>query len=178
LAKKINSAVFPGQQGGPLEHVIAAKAVSFKVAASAEFAERQRRTLSGARILASRLLEADVAEHGITVATRGTDVHLVLVDLREAELDGQQAEDRLHGIGITVNRNAVPMTRARRWSAPGCASAPRRWPPGASALRTRRGGRRHRPGAAAGLRRGRAACPGVRPGGSPPALPGRRGLRR
>jgi len=108
LAKKINSAVFPGQQGGPLEHVIAAKAVSFKVAASAEFAERQRRTLSGARILASRLLEADVAEHGITVATRGTDVHLVLVDLREAELDGQQAEDRLHGIGITVNRNAVP----------------------------------------------------------------------
>jgi glycine hydroxymethyltransferase len=108
LAKKINSAVFPGQQGGPLEHVIAAKAVSFKVAASPEFAERQRRTLSGARILASRLLEADLAEHGITVATRGTDVHLVLVDLREAELDGQQAEDRLHGIGITVNRNAVP----------------------------------------------------------------------
>jgi glycine hydroxymethyltransferase len=108
LAKKINSAVFPGQQGGPLEHVIAAKAVSFKVAASPEFAERQRRTVSGARILASRLLETDVAEHGITVATRGTDVHLVLVDLREAELDGQQAEDRLHGIGITVNRNAVP----------------------------------------------------------------------
>ncbi|HTF51072.1 MAG TPA: serine hydroxymethyltransferase [Pseudonocardia sp.] len=108
LAKKINSAVFPGQQGGPLEHVIAAKAVSFKAAASPEFAERQRRTLSGARILASRLLEADVAEHGITVATGGTDVHLVLVDLREAELDGQQAEDRLHGIGITVNRNAVP----------------------------------------------------------------------
>jgi glycine hydroxymethyltransferase len=108
LAKKINSAVFPGQQGGPLEHVIAAKAVSFKAAASPEFAERQRRTLSGARILASRLLEADVAEHGITVATGGTDVHLVLVDLREAELDGQQAEDRLHDIGITVNRNAVP----------------------------------------------------------------------
>ena len=108
LAKKINSAVFPGQQGGPLEHVIAAKAVSFKAAATPEFAERQRRTLSGARILASRLLEGDVAEHGITVATGGTDVHLVLVDLREAELDGQQAEDRLHGIGITVNRNAVP----------------------------------------------------------------------
>jgi glycine hydroxymethyltransferase len=108
LAKKINSAVFPGQQGGPLEHVIAAKAVSFKAAAAPEFAERQQRTLDGARILAERLLAADVAEHGITVATGGTDVHLVLVDLRNAELDGQQGEDRLHRIGITVNRNAVP----------------------------------------------------------------------
>ncbi|HEV7788287.1 MAG TPA: serine hydroxymethyltransferase [Pseudonocardia sp.] len=108
LAKKINSAVFPGQQGGPLEHVIAAKAVSFKAAAAPEFAERQQRTLDGARILAERLLAADVAEHGITVATGGTDVHLVLVDLRNAALDGQQGEDRLHRIGITVNRNAVP----------------------------------------------------------------------
>jgi glycine hydroxymethyltransferase len=104
-AKKINSAVFPGQQGGPLEHVIAAKAVSFKVAAGEEFAERQRRTVQGAQILAERLLTAGA---GVQVLTGGTDVHLVLVDLRESDLDGQQAEDRLHDIGITVNRNAVP----------------------------------------------------------------------
>jgi glycine hydroxymethyltransferase len=108
LAKKINSAVFPGQQGGPLEHVIAAKAVAFKAAGSDEFKDRQRRTLKGAKILAGRLLADDVAEAGITVLTGGTQVHLVLVDLRRSELDGRQAEDRLHSIGITVNRNAVP----------------------------------------------------------------------
>ncbi|MFI7130942.1 serine hydroxymethyltransferase [Nonomuraea sp. NPDC050153] len=108
LAKKINSSVFPGQQGGPLEHVIAAKAVSFKVAAGDAFGERQRRTLEGARILAERLLAPDAAAAGVKVLTGGTDVHLVLVDLRESELDGKQAEDRLHAAGITVNRNAVP----------------------------------------------------------------------
>ncbi|WP_329250651.1 serine hydroxymethyltransferase [Streptomyces canus] len=108
LAKKINSAVFPGQQGGPLEHVIAAKAVAFKVAAGEEFKERQQRTLRGAKILAGRLLADDVAEAGITVLTGGTEVHLVLVDLRNSELNGKQAEDRLHRVGITVNRNAVP----------------------------------------------------------------------
>jgi glycine hydroxymethyltransferase len=108
LAKKINSAVFPGQQGGPLEHVIAAKAVAFKVAAGVEFRDRQARTLAGARILAERLLQPDVAGAGVSVLTGGTDVHLVLVDLRASELDGQQGEDRLHEIGITVNRNAVP----------------------------------------------------------------------
>ncbi|WP_030255015.1 MULTISPECIES: serine hydroxymethyltransferase [Streptomyces] len=108
FAKKINSAVFPGQQGGPLEHVIAGKAVAFKVAASEEFKERQQRTLDGARILAERLLQADVAEAGASVLSGGTDVHLVLVDLRNSELDGQQAEDRLHEVGITVNRNAIP----------------------------------------------------------------------
>ncbi|GAA2982020.1 serine hydroxymethyltransferase [Kitasatospora sp. NPDC006786] len=107
-AKKINSAVFPGQQGGPLEHVIAGKAVAFKVAASEEFKERQQRTLDGARILAERLLQADVAEAGASVLSGGTDVHLVLVDLRNSQLDGQQAEDRLHEVGITVNRNAIP----------------------------------------------------------------------
>jgi glycine hydroxymethyltransferase len=108
LAKKLNSAVFPGQQGGPLEHVIAGKAVAFKLAATQEFKERQQRTLDGARIIAERLLAADVQHAGITVLTGGTQVHLVLVDLRSSELDGQQAEDRLHSIGITVNRNAVP----------------------------------------------------------------------
>ena len=108
LAKKFNSAVFPGMQGGPLEHVIAAKAVAFKVAATPEFAERQQRTLAGARILAERLTQPDMAELGVTVLTGGTDVHLVLVDLRNSELDGRQAEDQLHRIGITVNRNAIP----------------------------------------------------------------------
>ncbi|WP_371499280.1 serine hydroxymethyltransferase [Kitasatospora sp. NBC_00374] len=107
-AKKINSAVFPGQQGGPLEHVIAGKAVAFKIAASEEFKERQQRTLDGAKILAERLLQADATEAGVSVLSGGTDVHLVLVDLRHSELDGQQAEDRLHEVGITVNRNAVP----------------------------------------------------------------------
>ncbi len=104
-AKKLNSAVFPGQQGGPLEHVIAAKAVALKIAASPEFRERQERTLSGARVLADALSGAG---DGVAVLTGGTDVHLVLVDLRASALDGQQAEDRLHDIGITVNRNAVP----------------------------------------------------------------------
>jgi glycine hydroxymethyltransferase len=108
LAKKINSAVFPGQQGGPLEHVIAAKAVSFKFAASEEFAARQATVLEGAKILAERLSQPDCAEVGVKVSSGGTDVHLVLVDLVDSALDGQQAEDRLHQVGITVNRNAVP----------------------------------------------------------------------
>jgi glycine hydroxymethyltransferase len=104
-AKKINSAVFPGQQGGPLEHVIAGKAVALKIAATDQFRERQQRTVDGAKAVAAELLEAG---HGVNVLTGGTDVHLALVDLRESEIDGQQAEDRLHEIGITVNRNAVP----------------------------------------------------------------------
>ncbi|MBE3001895.1 serine hydroxymethyltransferase [Nocardiopsis sp. HNM0947] len=108
LAKKLNSGVFPGMQGGPLEHVIAAKAVSFKVAASEAFAERQRRTVAGARLLAERLTRPDMAEVGVKVLTGGTDVHLVLVDLVNSELNGQDAEDRLHEVGVTVNRNAVP----------------------------------------------------------------------
>ncbi|MBT2479312.1 serine hydroxymethyltransferase [Streptomyces sp. ISL-94] len=108
LAKKLNSAVFPGMQGGPLEHVIAAKAVAFKLAASEAFADRQVRTLAGARILAERLSRPDAAAAGVKVLTEGTDVHLVLVDLRGSELDGRQAEDLLHETGITVNRNAVP----------------------------------------------------------------------
>lgn len=108
LAKKINSAVFPGQQGGPLEHVVAAKAVAFKIAAGEEFKERQQRTLEGARLLAERLTQPDVAKAGVSVLSGGTEVHLVLVDLRDSELDGRQAEDRLHEIGITVNRNAIP----------------------------------------------------------------------
>ena len=108
VAKKINSAVFPGQQGGPLEHVIAGKAVAFGLAATDTFVDKQKRTLAGASELARRLTEDDVAERGISVLTGGTDVHLVLVDLRNSPLDGAQAEDLLAQIGITVNRNAVP----------------------------------------------------------------------
>ncbi|HEY5342984.1 MAG TPA: serine hydroxymethyltransferase [Solirubrobacteraceae bacterium] len=136
LAKKIDSAVFPGQQGGPLEHVIAAKAVALQIAKSELFAERQRRTVAGAQAVAAALMhplaaagggapvdaEAPVdaagttgangssTGQGIDVLTGGTDVHLALVDLRglQPELSGRQAEDRLHEIGITVNRNAVP----------------------------------------------------------------------
>ena len=104
-ARKIDSAVFPGQQGGPLEHVIAAKAVALRIAASDEFAERQERTVAGAKHLAEAMLGAG---NGVSVLTGGTDVHLVLADLRDSELDGQQAEDRLHSVGITVNRNSIP----------------------------------------------------------------------
>ena len=91
-AKEINSAVFPGQQGGPLMHVIAGKAVALGIAATEPFRERQQRTVDGAKVVAEQLLGAG---HGVNVLTGGTDVHLVLVDLRESELDGQQAEDRL-----------------------------------------------------------------------------------
>jgi len=104
-AKQIDSAVFPGQQGGPLQHVIAAKAVALRIAAGEGFRERQRRTLENASAMADALMAAG---HGLRVLTGGTDVHLLLADLRESELSGQDAEDRLHDVRITVNRNAVP----------------------------------------------------------------------
>lgn len=106
--KALNSNVFPGQQGGPLMHVIAAKATAFKLAAEPEFKDRQERTIRGAQVLAARLTEPDVASAGVSVLTGGTDVHLVLVDLRNAAIHGQEAEDILHEAGITVNRNSVP----------------------------------------------------------------------
>jgi glycine hydroxymethyltransferase len=102
-AKKINSAVFPGQQGGPLMHVIAGKAVALKIAGTELFRDRQRRTRAGAAVIAEELLDL-----GVNVLTGGTDVHLVLADLRESPLAGTDAEQRLAAIGITVNRNAVP----------------------------------------------------------------------
>jgi len=107
-AKAIDSGVFPGQQGGPLMHVIAGKAVALGIAQSEEFRERQVRTVEGARAVAAAILDSPAADQGVTVLTGGTDVHLVLVDLRDSQIDGQQAEDRLDKIGITVNRNAVP----------------------------------------------------------------------
>src|SRR5918992_1606805 len=103
-AKKINSRVFPGHQGGPLMHVIAGKAVALKIAQTELFRERQRRTREGAAALAEEMVAA-----GVNVLTGGTDVHLVLADLRDSELDGQQGEDRLAEVGITVNRKAVPL---------------------------------------------------------------------
>jgi glycine hydroxymethyltransferase len=108
IAKKLNSNVFPGQQGGPLMHVIAAKATAFKLAATDEFRDRQERTVRGAQILAERLTAADAKAEGVDVLTGGTDVHLVLVDLRTSQFTGKEAEDRLHEVGITVNKNAVP----------------------------------------------------------------------
>ncbi|MBK8293278.1 MAG: serine hydroxymethyltransferase [Solirubrobacterales bacterium] len=103
LKADINRAVFPGQQGGPLMHVIAAKAVALGLASTDEFAERQRRTIANAKALAAGLMDG-----GIDVLTGGTDVHLVLVDLTSTGLDGQTGEDRLDQVGITVNRNAIP----------------------------------------------------------------------
>lgn len=108
IAKKMNTNVFPGQQGGPLMHVIAAKATAFKLAMEPEFIDRQQATLSGAKILAERLIQPDVAAAGVSVLSGGTDVHLVLVDLRNSALTGQDAENLLHEVGITVNKNSVP----------------------------------------------------------------------
>ncbi|MDQ2700615.1 MAG: serine hydroxymethyltransferase [Actinomycetota bacterium] len=103
LKADVNRAVFPGQQGGPLMHVIAAKAVALGLASTPEFAERQRRTIANAQALAAGLMDG-----GIDVLTGGTDVHLVLVDLTSTGLDGKTGEDRLDQVGITVNRNAIP----------------------------------------------------------------------
>jgi glycine hydroxymethyltransferase len=103
LAKDINRSIFPGQQGGPLMHVIAAKAVALRIAASEPFRARQRQTIANARAFGEELIA-----NGIDVLTGGTDVHLVLVDLGSTGLDGKQAEERLEHVGITVNRNAIP----------------------------------------------------------------------
>ena len=108
FAKKIDSAVFPGQQGGPLMHVIAAKAVAYKAAMQPDFIDRQKRTIEGAQIIAERLVQPDVVAAGVSVLTGGTDVHLVLIDLRNAPITGQDAENILHEAGITVNKNSVP----------------------------------------------------------------------
>ena len=103
LAADINRAVFPGQLGGPLMHVIAGKAVALGIAQTEEFRERQRMTIANARALGESLTAG-----GIDIVTGGTDVHLVLVDLTSTGLDGQTAEDRLDAVGITVNRNTIP----------------------------------------------------------------------
>jgi glycine hydroxymethyltransferase len=103
LQKEIDRAVFPGQQGGPLMHIIAAKAVALGIAASEPFRARQRQTIANAKAFAEALIA-----NGVEVLTGGTDVHLVLVDLGPTGLDGKTAETRLEDVGITVNRNAIP----------------------------------------------------------------------
>src|SRR5215213_3127400 len=102
-AKDIDRSVFPGQQGGPLMHIIASKAVALGIAQSEPFRARQRQTIANAKALAEELIAG-----GIDVLTGGTDVHLVLVDLGPTGLDGKTAESRLEEVGITVNRNAIP----------------------------------------------------------------------
>jgi glycine hydroxymethyltransferase len=102
-AQAIDKAIFPGQQGGPLMHVIAGKAVALRIAATEQFRARQRQTIANAKAF-GKALEAG----GVPVLTGGTDVHLVLVDLTPSGLDGKTAETRLEEVGITVNRNAIP----------------------------------------------------------------------
>jgi glycine hydroxymethyltransferase len=103
LGKKINSAVFPGLQGGPLMHVIAAKAVAFGEALKPEFKSYARQVVENARTLASVLLD-----HGFDIVTGGTDSHVLLVDLRPKKLTGNIADESLERAGITCNKNAVP----------------------------------------------------------------------
>ena len=103
IATAINKAIFPGQQGGPLMHVIAAKAVALGIAQTEPFRARQRQTIANAKAFAAALIA-----NGVEVLTGGTDVHLVLVDLTPTGLDGKTAEQRLEQVGITVNRNAIP----------------------------------------------------------------------
>jgi glycine hydroxymethyltransferase len=102
-AQAVDKAIFPGQQGGPLMHTIAAKAVALRIAAGEQFRARQRQTIANAQALAAGLQDA-----GVPVLTGGTDVHLLLVDLTPSGLDGKAAETRLEEVGITVNRNAIP----------------------------------------------------------------------
>lgn len=101
--KIINSRVFPGTQGGPLMHIIAAKAVAFKEALQPEFIDYQKQIVNNAKILGECL-----ANNGFKLVSDGTDTHLVLVDLRGTELTGKVAEEALENAGITVNKNAVP----------------------------------------------------------------------
>ncbi len=102
-ARAIDKAVFPGMQGGPLMHVIAAKAVCFKIAQSEEFRRLQRQILVNCAALAEAL-----AEGGLRIVSGGTDVHLALVDLRSSGLTGLECQDLLERVNITANRNVVP----------------------------------------------------------------------
>jgi glycine hydroxymethyltransferase len=102
-AKAIDKSVFPGIQGGPLMHVIAAKAVAFKEAASEEFRRDQEQTVANARVLA-----ASLAENGASIVSGGTDNHLMLVDVRPLGVNGKEADAALGEVRITVNKNTIP----------------------------------------------------------------------
>ena len=103
LAKAIDKAVFPGTQGGPLMHVIAAKAVALKEAMAPEFADYQRQIVANAKQLAASLMEK-----GFRLVSGGTDTHLMLVDVKAVGLTGKEAESALDQVGITVNKNTIP----------------------------------------------------------------------
>lgn len=103
IMKKINSAIFPGIQGGPLMHIIAAKAVAFKEALEPEYKQYIKQVVDNAAIMASTLIK-----RGYDIVTNGTDTHLVLVDLRKHNLTGKDAELSLENAGLTCNKNAVP----------------------------------------------------------------------
>jgi glycine hydroxymethyltransferase len=102
-AQAVDRATFPGMQGGPLVHVIAAKATCFQIAASEPFREYQRQVRTNADALAATL-----QERGLEILTGGTDTHLLQIDLRPTEWTGKEAEERLHEVKVTVNRNTVP----------------------------------------------------------------------
>ncbi|MBP1704840.1 MAG: serine hydroxymethyltransferase, partial [Chloroflexi bacterium] len=120
LAKAIDRAVFPGIQGGPLMHVIAAKAVALQLAATPEFRADQARTVENAAVLAAEIaagggrivLAAEIAAGGGRIVSGGTDNHLMMVDVRSFGLTGREAEDLLGEVGITVNKNAIPFDPA------------------------------------------------------------------
>ena len=103
IAKKINSAIFPGGQGGPLMHVIAAKAVALGEALKPEFKDYQRQIVANAKVMSEVLLE-----RGIKLVSGGTDNHLMLVDLRASDISGRELEERLDSVHITVNKNKIP----------------------------------------------------------------------
>ena len=103
IAKKLNSAIFPGSQGGPLEHIIAAKAVALGEALRPEFKAYQQQIVKNAAVLAESIMEG-----GLDLVSGGTDNHLMLVDLRPAHLTGKEMEHRLDEVYITVNKNAIP----------------------------------------------------------------------
>jgi glycine hydroxymethyltransferase len=102
-AARLDKAVFPGLQGGPLEHVIAGKAVCFLLASTDEFRRKQEMTVENARVLAGTLVDG-----GLKLVSGGTDNHLMLVDFRDTEMTGKQAQELLKRVGITANKNAVP----------------------------------------------------------------------
>ncbi|WP_456387960.1 serine hydroxymethyltransferase [Desulfolithobacter sp.] len=109
-AKSLDSKIFPGIQGGPLVHVIAAKAVAFKEAKHQSFREYQQQVVVNARVLAGRL-----KEHGFRIVSGGTDNHLMLVDLQNKNITGKEAEELLEDAGLTVNKNAIPFDTQSRF---------------------------------------------------------------
>ena len=103
IAKKVNKTIFPGIQGGPLVHIIAAKAVAFKEALSPEFKKYQEQVAKNAKVMAEELVKG-----GLRIVSGGTDNHLMLVDLRPMGVTGKLAEEKLEEAGITCNKNAIP----------------------------------------------------------------------